>query len=98
MLKSPKGTWIERLDQIGRINARPQFSGKTNHRKCWRMAQVMAKECRAAMGRDAHFIPDWAGLGWIVSPFYNSTLRLVDRAMGPEWMARARRLCRALER
>ncbi len=77
-----------------RLKTKP-FSGKSNHRKLWRMAEVMAAEARAC---GIPNIPDWAGLGWIVSPFYNAYASRVALVMGKAWMERASLIVRGLSR
>ena len=70
------------------------FTGKSNHRKCWRMASEMEKEVRACFPE----LPDWAGLAWIVDPRWNYRAWRVWQKMGARWTERAQRLARALAR
>ena len=56
-------------------------------------ANRMAAEAKQA----APDLPDWAGLAWIIDPRWSSyRAKKVSDAKGPEWMARAWRLCKAL--
>ena len=66
--------------------------GQTNHRKILRMADSMAKEAEEKVPN----LPDWAGLAWIISGYYNSRAHVVKATMGDEWWARAEMLCKAL--
>lgn len=73
--------------------------GKSNHRKCLRIADTMAKQATAAMRAErgnACNIPEWAGLAWIISPFYNYQHSAVRVKMGEDWHSKAVLVCRAL--
>ena len=67
--------------------------GKTNKRQVLRMADEMATQAR----EQVRGLPDWAGLAWMVSRFYNSGAHRLCEKMGTAWSARAERICRALD-
>lgn len=60
------------------------------------MANRMADEIRLH-DEFKHSIPDWAGLAWIVSPYYNSRAYKVFEVMPFEWLHKAKRLVAALQ-
>jgi len=68
----------------------------TNGRKVLRMADQMTAEAKQATTSEDW--PDWAGLAWIISTGWAG--RRAERlatAMGDAWMARARKIVKALE-
>lgn len=67
----------------------------TNIRKILKQADAMAAEVKQS-GRWP-WVPDWAGLAWIISPYYCPRPGAILHAMGAEWERRAVRLVRALE-
>lgn len=76
--------------------------GKSNHRKVLRMADEMADAAKEAAKSLEIFasknIPDWAGLAWIISPYYNWRHNEIKKAMGDEWTKRAEIIVKALRR
>jgi hypothetical protein len=71
------------------------LQGKSNHRRCHRMAAAMAEEAK----HKHPWIPDWAGIAWIAG-YYGDNYKAAEvrAAMGDDWWNRAVRLCRALAR
>ncbi len=67
----------------------------TNIRRVMEMADSMAAEV-VATGRWPS-LPDWAGLAWMISPYYCESARSIVRDMGAEWALRAKRVVRSLE-
>ena len=65
----------------------------SNISKVRAMAETMSNEVRAV---GCWRVPDWAGLAWIMSAYYCCDALAVQRHFGPAWVARARRLVRAL--
>ena len=70
-----------------------QRYGKSNIRKVLRMADEMADEAQKVL----RFLPSWAGLAWIIDPYYNNHWRTAKESMGEVWGARAEMLWRALK-
>lgn len=67
----------------------------SNITKIRAMANRMADEIR--LRDEFKNLPDWAGLAWIISPYYNSSAWKVFEVMPFEWLARAKRLVAAME-
>jgi hypothetical protein len=67
----------------------------SNRSKVLAMADAMVAEVKASEAFGWR-VPDWAGLAWVMSPFYCSYSAEVKRAMGEAWAARAGRVVEAL--
>lgn len=72
--------------------------GKSNHRKVLRMADEMADAAKSVKIDGGRNIPDWAGLAWIISSYYNTSHGKIKEAMGAEWTKRAEMIVKALRR
>lgn len=59
------------------------------------MANKMADEIRLC--DEFRHLPDWAGLAWIISPYYNTSAHKVYATMPFEWLKRAKRLVAAMD-
>ena len=66
----------------------------SNMSKVRAMADKMVKELQLnpRLG-----LPDWAGLAWAISPYYNSRAYLVHESMPSEWLHKAKRIVAALD-
>jgi hypothetical protein len=71
-----------------------EYCGKSNRSKIHRIAKQLTKE---AFEVPMHHLPDWAGIAWIIDPYYNSCWRVIAQAKGEQWMERARRVAKALD-
>ena len=67
----------------------------SNITKIRKMANRMADEIR--LHDEFQSIPDWAGLAWIISPYFNSAAWKVFEVMPFEWLSRAKLLVAAME-
>lgn len=66
-----------------------------NMKRVYRMAEDLRRDVLAD-GRWRHSLPDWAGIGWILSPYYCRSAREILAALGPDWSRRAADVLRAL--
>lgn len=66
-----------------------------NIRRVMAMADAMAAEVQAT--KRWPWLPDWAGLAWIISPYYCPRAGSIMAVMGADWERRAVRVVRALE-
>jgi glycerol kinase len=66
-----------------------------NIRKVLKQADAMAAEVKQS--GQWPWLPDWAGLAWIISPYYCPRSGAILHAMGADWESRATRIVRALE-
>lgn len=67
----------------------------SNMSKVRRSANRMADELR--LMDEFKNLPDWAGLAWILSPYYNSQAYRVFEIMPFAWLQRAKRLVAAMD-
>lgn len=67
----------------------------SNIRRVLRIADEMAEQVKAS--GNWPWVPDWAGLAWIISPYYCPRSGAILHGMGAEWERRAVRIVQALE-